>query len=211
MYDEKTPLKLSDIEVLYEYGASKALKELKKYHESQSGVTPTPVPPTPEKNWEYIWNEETWNESYANGGLKRYYEWCDGGATAPYKEDLWNTVENRPANWNDTLKDEEGNPVVGEDGYYTYLNCERCWLGALNAPGAKYPWGVVTPPIPFTGIIKFVYDKNNVAYPWGDSVREFGRGFGCASVPTVYGDEYLLVDGVSSFEPEKLEVSFIEV
>ena len=159
--------------------------------------------------WDYIWNEETWNASYENGGLKRYYEWCDGGATAPYKEDLWNTVENRAANWTDWRRDEQGNPVLDENGYYIYDNCERCWLGALNAPGAKYPWAVVQPPIPFNGVIKFAYNNEEPVYPWGEYVRTFGRGFGCASIPTELGDEYLLHDGVTTFEPEKLDVKLI--
>jgi len=160
-------------------------------------------------DWDYVWNEETWNESYENGGLKLYYAWADGGATAPYREDLWNTVENRAANWNDILKDEQGNPIIGEDGYYSYPNCVRCWLGALNAPGAQYPWAVVKPPIPFKGTIRFIYDGGEEVYPWGEAVRTFGRGFGCASIPAELGEEYLLHDGVTTFEPEKLNVTLI--
>ena len=86
--------------------------------------------------WEYIYNEQTWNESYNNGLLKTYYNHYD--AASPYKEDLWNTVENRPANWNDIEKDGQGNPIEYEDGYH-YTNCVRCWQGAINAPGAQYP------------------------------------------------------------------------
>ena len=159
--------------------------------------------------WDYVWNEETWNDSYENGGLKAYYEWADGGATAPYKEDLWNEVENRPANSKDWRKDEHGQPVIDENGYYIYDNCVRCWLGALNAPGAQYPWAVVKPPIPFKGTIRFIYDGGEEVYPWGESVRTFGRGFGCASIPVELGEEYILHDGVTSFDPEKLEVTLI--
>ena len=205
MYDEQTPLKLSDIEVLYNYGASKALKELAAYHAESGSPKPEPVV----VDWEYIWNEETWNASYENGGLKKYYEWCDGGATKPYKEDLWNTVENRPANWNDTRKDEHGEPVVDENGYYIYDNCVRCWLGALNAPEAKYPWIVALPPVPFEGIIKTVYKGGEPVYPWGNAIRTYNGGFACASIPKKYGEEYELIDGVSSFEPDKLEVTLI--
>lgn len=160
-------------------------------------------------DWDYIWNEETWNESYADGGLKRYYEWADGGATAPYKEDLWNTVENRAASSKDWRKDEQGKPVIDENGYYIYDNCVRCWLGALNAPGAKYPWAVVMPPIPFEGTIRFIYDGGEEVYPWGEDYRTFGRGFGCASIPEELGDEFILHDGVTTFEPEKLDVTLI--
>lgn len=41
-----------------------------------------------------IFDEATWNESYQNGGLKLYY------ASNP-SEDLWNNTENRGANYND--------------------------------------------------------------------------------------------------------------
>ena len=50
-----------------------------------------PIEPTDELVWEYVYNAESWNASYTNGGLKVYYEWAD--AASPYKEDLWNTVE----------------------------------------------------------------------------------------------------------------------
>lgn len=154
--------------------------------------------------WDYIWDESSWNESYANGVLKDYYVWADG--LSPYKEDLWNTVELRPANWNDIEKDEHGNPIEYEDGYH-YINCVRCWLGALNAPGAKYPWcGVRISP--FTGCIKFDYE-GQVAYPWGEE-KIFLRKFAIASIPEELGDEYLLVDGKTTFEPEKLVVTLIE-
>lgn len=159
--------------------------------------------------WDYIWNKDTWDASYEDGGLKLYYEWCDGGATAPYKEDLWNTVAQRAANMSDWHRDEHGDPVLDENGYYVYDNCERCWLGALNAPGAAYPWVVIETPIPFKGTVKFVYDGGEPVYPWGEDFRTFGRGFGCASVPVELGEEYKLHDGVTTFDPSKLEVTFI--
>lgn len=45
-------------------------------------------------DWQYIDSEESWNDSYANGALKDYY-------AANPSEDLWNTTENRAANYND--------------------------------------------------------------------------------------------------------------
>ena len=162
-------------------------------------------------DWDYIWNEDTWNASYKNGGLKAYYEWCDGGATAPYKEDLWNEVEGRPANSSDWQRDEQGNPVIDDNGYYVYINCVRNWHGAVNAPGAKYPWAVVKPPIPFRGTIKFIYNEGDAVYPWGEAPRTFKRGFGCASIPVELGEEYILHDGETSFEPTKLEVTLVSV
>ena len=76
---------------------------------------------TPSKNYNYVWNEETWNNSYNNGGLKLYYE-------AYPDEDRWNEQEQRPARSTDK--------VAGEWPSY----CVQCWKGAINAPGAKFPW-----------------------------------------------------------------------
>lgn len=156
--------------------------------------------------WDYIWNEDTWNASYANGALKDYYVWAD--SLSPYKEDLWNTVEQRPANWNDIEKDGSGNPIEYEDGYH-YANCERCWLGALNAPGAAYPWcGVKF--TAFNGTIKLNYDGGEAVYPWGE-YKEFKRTFAIASIPTELGMEYKLDgDGQTTFDPSKLVVTVVK-
>lgn len=155
--------------------------------------------------WDYIWNEETWNESYENGALKDYYVWADG--ISPYKEDLWNTVEQRPANWSDIEKDGEGKPIEYEDGYH-YTNCVRCWLGAVNAPGAAYPWcGVKF--TPFEGKIKFEYG-DAIAYPWGEH-KVFTRTFAIASIPTELGMEYKLDgNGETTFDPAGLTVTLIK-
>ena len=156
--------------------------------------------------WDYIWNEETWNDSYANGALKDYYVWSDG--LSPYKEDLWNTVEQRPANWNDIEKDGDGKPIEYEDGYH-YANCERCWLGAINAPGAAYPWcGVKF--TAFNGTIKFNYDGGEAVYPWGE-YKEFKRTFAIASIPSELGMEYKLNgEGQTTFDPSKLVVTLVK-
>ena len=47
--------------------------------------------------WDYIHDKTSWDKSYSNGVLKNYYNWADT-VTTPYREDLWNTVENRAAN-----------------------------------------------------------------------------------------------------------------
>ena len=157
--------------------------------------------------WEYINNEASWNESYQNGLLKTYYAHYD--AASPYKEDLWNTVENRAANWNDIEKDGNGVPIEYEDGYH-YTNCIRCWQGAINAPGAKYPWAAVALPVPFEGYIKFTYDNGTPVYPWGDSIRTFTKGFGIASIPEELGNEFLLDNnGNTTFDPAKLSVKLL--
>lgn len=163
--------------------------------------------------WEYIWNEETWDESYANGLLKDYYVWADEKGAYPYKEDLWNEKEGRAANWNDIVK-ENGTPVEFEDGYH-YVDgdgnpCVRCWAGALGAQGAAYPWCAVKIDNPFTGKIKFNYDGGEDVYPWGANSREFKRTFAIASIPTELGNEFLLSNGVTTFDPEKLVVTLIK-
>ena len=158
-------------------------------------------------DWDYIWNEETWNASYENGVLKDYYVWAD--SLSPYKEDLWNTVELRPANWNDIEKDEHGQPIEYEDGYH-YLNCVRCWLGAVNAPGAAYPWCGVKISA-FNGYIEFAYE-DKTAFPWGEKTRAFKRTFAIASIPTELGMEYKLdAEGHTTFVPENLDVTLIKV
>ena len=169
------------------------------------------IEPGPMKGeYDYIHDEESWNASYVDGGLKLYYGWSDK-ANAPYKEDLWNTVENRAANVNDARKDPEtGELVLDDNGNYIYDNCERCWAGAVNAPGAKYPWIVMKLPIPFEGTIKFSYEGKDDVYPWGESARTFGRGFGCASVPTELGDEFLLDnEGNTTFDVTKFEAVLV--
>lgn len=159
--------------------------------------------------WEYIWNESTWNESYENGGLKDYYVWADQ-VNAPYKEDLWNTLENRPARLSDARKDPEtGEYVLDENGNYIYDNCVRCWLGALNAPGAAYPWCCVNIH-PFAGNIRFNYNGGEDVFPWGTDTRVFKRTFAIASIPTELGEEYKLDgEGHTTFEPEKLNVTIV--
>ena len=158
-------------------------------------------------DWEYIWNEETWNASYENGGLKAYYEWSDK-ANAPYKEDLWNVEKNRAANITDARKDPEtGEYVLDENGNYIYDGCVRCWKGALNAPGAAYPWCCVDI-TPFAGNIKFNYDGGEDVFPWGDSTRVFKRTFAIASIPVELGMEYKLdAQGQTTFVPENLVVT----
>lgn len=143
--------------------------------------------------WDYIWNEETWNDAYnkENSALKAYYEKYPD-------EDRWNENANRPAQARDK--------VDGEWPDY----CVQCWKGAINAPGANYPWCVVNIH-PFFGTIKFEYDGGEAVYPWGEATRNFKGYFAIASIPGELGDEYKLVDGVSSFDPSKLAVTMVNV
>lgn len=154
--------------------------------------------------FDYIVDESSWNASYANGALKDYYVWADG--LSPYKEDLWNEKEQRPANWNDIVK-ENGVPVEFEDGYHYEDSdgnpCVRCWKGAFNAPGAAYPWCAVKFQ-PFYGAIELEYEGEK-AYPWGQAFRQFKRTFGIESIPNTFGSEYKSdFEGNTSFDPSKL-------
>lgn len=45
-------------------------------------------------DFDYVHDEESWNDSYQNGGLKLYYQKYPS-------EDLWNPTEHRAANFND--------------------------------------------------------------------------------------------------------------
>ena len=188
----------SDIDTIYEYRKSKDTT----------------------KFYSLVKDEESYNADSC-GGLKKYYSWSDQ-ANAPYKEDLWNTVENRAANINDARKDSEtGEYILDEYGNYIYNNCERCWKGAVNAPGAKYPWIVinVTSEIPSIVKFKYTYPDGSVkeVTPWGNKifggpVDEPRREWGCASVATEFNDNDFLISenrkygGESTFDINRFEL-----
>ena len=174
-------------------------------------------------NWEYIYNEATWNEAYANPTLQAYYAWSDQ-ANAPYKEDLWNSASGRAANINDAHKTNDEYDLDG-NGNYIYDNCERNWSGAVSAPWAKYPWAVVSIPKPFTWTISFSYNGWEPVYPWGEAVRSFTRGFGIASIPEEFKNNSFLipenagiangewegeVGEASTFDPTELVITLIQ-
>lgn len=141
--------------------------------------------------FDYVHDEASWNDSYENGGLKLYYE-------AYPEEDLWNTVENRPANINDRAADG------------TYPNCIHCWKGAINAPGAKYPWIVVYFDQPENAKLIFEYEGKEPVMPWGDRIFGNGEGqkvWGCASIPVELGEEFLLDnEGNTTFDVTKFKL-----
>ena len=160
--------------------------------------------------WDFIYDEDSWNAAYEKPTMQAYYEWSDR-INKPYKEDLYNTVEGRAANSNDAREDSNGEKVVDENGNYIYDNCERCWEGAINAPGAKYPWAVVTLPEGFEGVIKFVYDGGEPVYPFGEESKQFQNTFGVVSIPNEFGDEYLLnSNGETTFDHSKLEILLVK-
>ena len=141
--------------------------------------------------YEIIKDEASWNASYANGGLKKYYKWAD--SVQPYKEDLWNTVEHRAAGWADWHT--AGGEQKDENGNYIYPNCERCFAGALNAAEAKYPWCVPNfDDMDETHAIRFDYAGQTsvqVVYPW----KSKKINWGCESLPKVFGDDSFMLSG----------------
>ena len=173
-------------------------------------------------SYDYIHDEASWNASYENGGLKKYYIWSDA-ANAPYKEDLIytdpDTGETRPASLNDAKKDPEtGEYLLDDNGNYIYENCGRSWAGAFAAPGAKYPWIVLNFDTDVNSTVKLQYEGKADVTPWGDAVFGIGRKpdgsdrlFGCASVPTGFGEEFLEdAEGNTSFDPSKFKVILVK-
>lgn len=158
--------------------------------------------------FDYIVDETSWNDSYANGALKDYYEYYD--AASPYKEDLWNEADQRPANWNDIVKDEKGQPIEYPDGYH-YVDkngnpCVRCWKGAFYAPGAAYPWAAAKFQ-PFYGTIREEYEGVEKA-PFGTAFRQFKRAFAIESIVTMFGSEYKSdFNGNTPFDSSKLNIT----
>ena len=166
----------------------------------------------------YIHDETSWNAAFSDpaSALRRYYDWADE-ANKPYKEDLLYVNPSNPAD----VRAANGNDMGGTDakGHGLYPNCTRCWLGAIKAPGASYPWVVLDLPIPFVGKIEFVYDDgtNNPikVYPWGDAVKTFSRGFGVASIPTEFNRDDWKVDenghssaqGDAAFDWDKFKIN----
>lgn len=193
-----------------------------------------PVPPEEESDeYDYVYDEASWNESEANGALKKYHEKYP-------EEDWWNNAENRAVNYNDRLytgtvdgtevngkaKWESDNAqsikiddvtfyaaifygfepqtlelfndvnltesadktfVITEVGYSS--DCSRCWQGAINNPGAKYPWVCPNFVTDVNGKVVFRYEGFEDVQPWGDRVFHFDD-WGCESVAKLYGDDF---------------------
>ena len=239
----KLDVTLKDIEnfsQLSEYGTVYCVEELENKTTEGSD------------SFDYVYDEQSWQDSYQNGAIKLYYE-------ANPSEDLWNEEANRAANFNDrhykgtidnesvesdaqwesdnaqsiTINDvkyymaifydfdshecelfndvalsESANKtfVITETGY---AHCTHCWAGAINAPGAKYPWICPHFDSDVNAKIIFKYEGKDDVYPWGDII--FGNGedhkaWGCASVPVELGEEFLLTNGETSFDKDKFEM-----
>lgn len=94
---------------------------------------------------------------------------------------------------------------------FNFTNCTHCWGGAINAPGASYPWCVVNLDKPTTGVIKLEYDGGEVVYPWGNKNKEFTKGYAICSIPNEFGEEYKLdANGDTTFDASKLVVTIIK-
>ena len=151
------------------------------------------------EDWNCVFDEASWLAAYANGALKTYYDRYPD-------EDRWVAVPSEPNGGHYGLAADK---VGGE----WPANATQCWKGAINAAGAKYPWAVVSLPVPFNGYIKFTYE-NDVVYPWGNSVRTFSYGYGIASIPDEFqNDDWLMTPEstglVGGFVPANLKITLI--
>lgn len=142
--------------------------------------------------YDYIHDEESWNDSYQNGGLKLYY-------TKNPDEDRWNVQENRPARATDK------NP----DGSWDDTKCPQCWQGAINAPGAAYPWIVPHFDRDVNSKLIFRYAGKDDIKPWGDIIFGIGEGkkqWGCASIPSEFNDQTLNLNADNGFDIDKFQM-----
>ena len=106
-------------------------------------------------------------------------------------------------------------------GLYVKMNsaefhgCTQCWEGAVQAPGAKYPW--ICPNIEDTADvrIRFEYEGKESVMPWGSKLfgNETGnKEWGCASIPTEFGDDSLAITangGEDTFDLSKFKMILI--
>ena len=95
----------------------------------------------------------------------------------------------------------------------SYPDCSQCWEGALNAPGAAYPWIAPHFDTDVNAQIIFRYEGKDDVQPWGDKIFGTGEGhkaWGCASVPTELGSEFLLENGVTTFDISKFKMILVK-
>lgn len=156
----------------------------------QYGAVKTEHPEEESNSYDYIYDESSWNDSFTNGALKKYY--------AQYPdEDRYNQNEHRWA-W-------ETDKVDGEWPSY----CVQCWEGAVNANAAIYPWICPNFDIDVNATIKFQYEGKDDVTPWGNKVFGIGkkddgsdRLYGIASVADEFKDRGFLIPAHVTNEPE---------
>jgi hypothetical protein len=68
-------------------------------------------------------------------------------------------------------------------------DCGRSWAGALNAPGAQYPWVCPNFTTDVNGTVIFRYEGADDVKPWDDKVFHAGD-WGCESVAKLFGDDF---------------------
>ena len=193
-----------------------------------------PIPPEEESDeYDYVYDEASWNESEENGALKKYHEKYP-------EEDWWNNVEDRPVNYNDRLykglledinvegkakweTDTAQSILINGTTYYARIfygfepqnlelyndvnltestgkifavtevtyseGCSRCWKGAINNPGAQYPWICPIFNRDVNAKVIFRYEGFEDVQPWGDKTFHNGD-WGCESVAKLYGNDF---------------------
>lgn len=147
--------------------------------------------------FEYIYDEATWNESFANGVLKQYY--------AKYPdEDMWVFADQEHFDNNDPTGGHYGLGTDKTNGEWTPL-AKHCWAGTVNATGAKLPWICVSFNSDAQANVIFTYDGKANVKPWGNNLFGIGtkvdgsnRLWGFASVAEEFQDNGFLIPENSS-------------
>ena len=75
---------------------------------------------------------------------------------------------------------------------FWWANVTHSWQGAVNAPGAKYPWAVISTQ-DFRWIIAFTYDYEDpkTVYPWWEEIKS--KNVWIASIPGEFEDNTFLI------------------
>ena len=61
-----------------------------------------------------------------------------------------------------------------------YDNCVKCWMGAINAPGAQYPWATFDLPEGTTGEVEIEFDGNT--YTTSGNIISLPSVTGCTAI-----------------------------
>ena len=91
--------------------------------------------------------------------------------------------------FNDVALTESANKTLSISSITYSSDCGRSWAGAVNNPGAQYPW--VCPNITenVNAKIRFEYEGADPVYPWGDKLFNAGD-WGCESVAKLFGIDF---------------------
>lgn len=96
---------------------------------------------------------------------------------------------------------------------YSFPDCVKSWKGAVNAPGALFPWACYKFDTPFVGKVEFIYDGGEPKYPFGTEARTFNSYF-VVSLPALFNHSAWKVreDGSSdeTFDWSKLVINLYE-